>query len=120
MAPLPAAVVNASGAGDCLVAGCLWSLMQGLSPIDALAHGMVSLLLLDRHTSIFSIAEAESRKFLDHLICIRPGAGHCRPLIGRLEQRIIGFAIVKSPLHVIMAGWYSRYVAGCTMLAELH
>lgn len=36
---LPATVVNCSGAGDCLVAGCLYGLAQGLSAEASLAHG---------------------------------------------------------------------------------
>ncbi|EFN56299.1 hypothetical protein CHLNCDRAFT_144692 [Chlorella variabilis] len=36
---LPAAVVNCSGAGDCLVAGCLFALARGLPAEAALAHG---------------------------------------------------------------------------------
>jgi sugar/nucleoside kinase (ribokinase family) len=42
MAAPAASVVNTSGAGDCLVAGCLWGLLQGLPPVHALACGMVS------------------------------------------------------------------------------
>ena len=34
---LPAAVVNCSGAGDCLVAGCLYGLTTGETPEQALA-----------------------------------------------------------------------------------
>lgn len=41
MAAPPAAVVNTSGAGDCLVAGTLFGLLQGFSVVKALAHGMV-------------------------------------------------------------------------------
>ncbi len=41
---LPARVANTSGAGDCLVAGALWGLTQGLDPAAALAHGMVRCL----------------------------------------------------------------------------
>ncbi len=36
-----AAVANASGAGDCLVAGAAAALLRGESPEAALAHGMV-------------------------------------------------------------------------------
>ena len=39
---LPAAVVNCSGAGDCLVAGCLFALAQGLGAEAALAHGVAA------------------------------------------------------------------------------
>jgi len=35
-------IVNTNGAGDCLVAGSLAHLVQGNSPVDALAFGMVS------------------------------------------------------------------------------
>ncbi|BDA42876.1 probable pseudouridine kinase at N-terminal half [Coccomyxa sp. Obi] len=35
-----AVVVNTSGAGDCLVAGSLWGLLRGCSPVEALAQGM--------------------------------------------------------------------------------
>ena len=45
MPALPARVVNCCGAGDCLAAGALMRLMEGGSAADALAHGMVSLLL---------------------------------------------------------------------------
>ncbi|KAK9909674.1 hypothetical protein WJX75_005922 [Coccomyxa subellipsoidea] len=40
MAALPAEVVNTSGAGDCLVAGTLFGILRGCSPVEALAHGM--------------------------------------------------------------------------------
>ena len=42
MPALPAKVVTTSGAGDCLVAGCCWSLLKGQALSAALAHGMVS------------------------------------------------------------------------------
>ena len=45
MPALPARVVNCCGAGDCLAAGVLMRLTEGGSAADALAHGMVSLLL---------------------------------------------------------------------------
>ena len=41
MAAPHAVAVNTSGAGDCLVAGSLWALLRGCSPLEALAHGMV-------------------------------------------------------------------------------
>lgn len=44
MPALPAQLATASGAGDCLVAGCCWSLLKGQESIEALAHGMVRLL----------------------------------------------------------------------------
>ncbi|PSC67542.1 pseudouridine kinase isoform X1 [Micractinium conductrix] len=40
--PLPARVVNCSGAGDCLVAGCLYGLTRGATPAAALAHGVAA------------------------------------------------------------------------------
>ena len=43
---LPAKVVNTSGAGDCLVAGAMWSLVAGHEPAIALAHGMVHFMPL--------------------------------------------------------------------------
>lgn len=46
MAALPAEVVNTSGAGDCLVAGTLFGILRGCSPVEALAHGMVHNTLL--------------------------------------------------------------------------
>ncbi|GAB4817082.1 hypothetical protein N2152v2_004128 [Parachlorella kessleri] len=39
---LPAKVVNCSGAGDCLVAGCLFGLTQGRTPLQALACGVAA------------------------------------------------------------------------------
>lgn len=39
---LPARVVNCSGAGDCMVAGCLFALVQGRSAEEALAHGVAT------------------------------------------------------------------------------
>jgi sugar/nucleoside kinase (ribokinase family) len=42
MPALPASVVNCSGAGDCLVAGCLYGLAQGLPAEAALAHGIAA------------------------------------------------------------------------------
>lgn len=42
MRALPARTVNLSGAGDALVAGMSSALLQGMQPIVALAHGMVS------------------------------------------------------------------------------
>ena len=39
---LSAKVVNCSGAGDCLVAGCLFGLTQGRSPLQALACGVAA------------------------------------------------------------------------------
>ncbi len=41
MPALPAEVANCLGAGDCLAAGVLMRLMEGGSPVDALAHGLV-------------------------------------------------------------------------------
>lgn len=35
-------MVNCSGAGDCLVAGCLFALAQGLPAEQALAHGVAA------------------------------------------------------------------------------
>ena len=40
----PAKVVNSSGAGDCLVAGCAAALLAGAQPLNALAHGQVCIL----------------------------------------------------------------------------
>lgn len=42
MPALPATVVNCSGAGDCLVAGCLFGLARGLNAVASLAHGMAA------------------------------------------------------------------------------
>lgn len=42
MPALPASVVNCSGAGDCLVAGCLFALSRGLPAEAALAHGIAT------------------------------------------------------------------------------
>ena len=42
MPALPATVVNCSGAGDCLVAGCLFALSRGLAAEAALAHGIAT------------------------------------------------------------------------------
>jgi fructose-1-phosphate kinase PfkB-like protein len=42
MPALPATVVNCSGAGDCLVAGCLFGLVLGLPAEAALAHGVAA------------------------------------------------------------------------------
>ncbi|KAL4448643.1 hypothetical protein ABPG75_005862 [Micractinium tetrahymenae] len=39
---LPATVVNCSGAGDCLVAGCLFGLAQGVSAAEALCYGVAA------------------------------------------------------------------------------
>lgn len=39
---LPASVVNCSGAGDCLVAGCLFGLAQGLPAAHALCYGVAA------------------------------------------------------------------------------
>lgn len=39
---LPATMVNSSGAGDCLVAGCLFALAQGLHADAVLAHGVAT------------------------------------------------------------------------------
>lgn len=39
---LPAEVVNLSGAGDCLVAGCLYGLVRGRRPLEALACGVAA------------------------------------------------------------------------------
>eukprot|EP00887_Chlorella_sp_A99_P004169 scaffold23.g4169.t1 len=39
---LPAAVVNLSGAGDCMVAGCLFALARGSCPERALCHGVAA------------------------------------------------------------------------------
>lgn len=39
---LPAAVVNTSGAGDCLVAAAVAALMGGQDPLDALAWGVAA------------------------------------------------------------------------------
>jgi sulfofructose kinase len=39
---LPARVLNCSGAGDCLVAGCLFGLAQGRAPLSALACGVAA------------------------------------------------------------------------------
>ena len=41
MPALPAKLITTSGAGDCLVAGCCWSLLKGQALSAALAHGMV-------------------------------------------------------------------------------
>ena len=38
----PAMVLSSSGAGDCLVAGCLLALLDGKQPLPALACGLVS------------------------------------------------------------------------------
>ena len=46
---LPARIVNTNGAGDCLVAGSLACLVQGQTPISALAFGMVSKMRLQGH-----------------------------------------------------------------------
>ena len=46
MPALPAKLITTSGAGDCLVAGCCWSLLKGQTSSTALAHGMVGWLLL--------------------------------------------------------------------------
>ena len=42
MPALAAAVVNCSGAGDCLVAGCLFGLAQGSTPEQALSYGLAA------------------------------------------------------------------------------
>lgn len=42
MPALPAAVLSCSGAGDCLVAGCLFALARGLPVKAALAHGIAA------------------------------------------------------------------------------
>ncbi|KAL4857826.1 Pseudouridine kinase [Chlorella vulgaris] len=42
MPALPAAVLSCSGAGDCLVAGCLFALARGLPAEAALAHGIAA------------------------------------------------------------------------------
>ena len=44
---LPVNIVNTNGAGDCLVAGCLASLLQRKHPdrLSALAYGMVCVPL---------------------------------------------------------------------------
>jgi sugar/nucleoside kinase (ribokinase family) len=39
---LPAAPVNLSGAGDCLVAGCLFALLLGMPAEEALAYGVAA------------------------------------------------------------------------------
>ncbi len=39
---LPATVVNCSGAGDCLVAGCLYGLARGLPAAQALCYGVAA------------------------------------------------------------------------------
>ena len=46
MPALPAKLITTSGAGDCLVAGCCWSLLRGQALRTALAHGMVGGLLM--------------------------------------------------------------------------
>lgn len=38
---VPANIVNTSGAGDCLVGGALARLVQGASPLQAIATGVV-------------------------------------------------------------------------------
>lgn len=43
---VPASIVNTSGAGDCLVAGTLACLVQGATPIEALALGLVRFAVL--------------------------------------------------------------------------
>lgn len=45
MPAITASVVNTNGAGDCLVAGACMRLMQGGTPLAALAYGIVSPLL---------------------------------------------------------------------------
>ena len=45
MPALPAAVVNTNGAGDCLVAGCCMRLLQGGTPLAALAFGLVCIFM---------------------------------------------------------------------------
>ena len=59
MLAMPARVVTASGAGDCLVAGCCWGLLKGHDTVTALAHGMVSLAALSccRTSSIIAYAQ---------------------------------------------------------------
>ena len=39
---LPASEANCSGAGDCLVAGCLFALAAGEPPLRSLAHGVAA------------------------------------------------------------------------------
>ena len=39
---MPAKIINTNGAGDCVVAGALSCLVQGLDPLTSLAFGMVS------------------------------------------------------------------------------
>ena len=46
MPALPARLITTSGAGDCLVAGCCWSLLKGQALSAALAHGMVGGLFM--------------------------------------------------------------------------
>ena len=42
MPALPAKVRNTNGAGDCLVAGACMRLLQGATPVAALAFGLVN------------------------------------------------------------------------------
>ena len=45
MPALPAKARNTNGAGDCLVAGACMRLLQGATPVAALAFGLVSCQL---------------------------------------------------------------------------
>ncbi|CAL8467484.1 g7022 [Coccomyxa elongata] len=55
-----AGMVNTSGAGDCLVAGSLWALLHGCSPVEALAHGMaVAHQAVQSSTSVPKDIEAQ-------------------------------------------------------------